>query len=204
VRPIFACALLICAAPASAAPKAEVVLTNDWRKVVTKADKSRLLRWRAALIKAVTAANQEGQTEAITREGVLLQPDAGLERPTLPLGNYQCRTIKLGRNGTYTKAISVRPTSRCTIAEKNGRMRLATLNGSQRAKGNIFPGNDRRQIFLGTMALGDETRAMEYSRDATRDMAGVLERIGDQRWRILLPEPGFESMIDVIELTPGN
>jgi hypothetical protein len=209
VRHILACALLVCTAPtyvapAYSAPKAEVLLTNDWRKVAKPADKSRLVRWRAALVSAIAAASQDGDEEAVTREGVLLQPDAGLERPAIPLGNYQCRTIKLGRNGIYTKAFAERPVSRCTIAKKNGRMRLSTLNGSQRARGDIFPGNDRRQIFLGAIAFGDETRTMEYGRDAARDMAGLLERIGDQRWRLLLPEPGFESMIDVIELTPTN
>lgn len=83
-------------------------------------------------------------------------------------------------------------------------MRLTTTGGSQRAKGDIFPGNERRQIFLGTMAFGDETRAMEYGRDGARDMAGSLERIDDRRWRLLLPEPSFDSLMDVIEITPAG
>ena len=38
--------------------------------------------------------------------------------------------------------------------------------------------------------------------DATRDVAGVVERIGPQRWRLVLPYPRFESLIDVVELVP--
>jgi hypothetical protein len=34
-------------------------------------------------------------------------------------------------------------------------------------------------------------------------MAGALERIGPYRWRLILPKPHFESMMDVIELVPG-
>jgi hypothetical protein len=31
---------------------------------------------------------------------------------------------------------------------------------------------------------------------------GVGERIGERRWRIVFPYPHFESLADVIELTP--
>jgi hypothetical protein len=35
-------------------------------------------------------------------------------------------------------------------------------------------------------------------------MAGVVERIGNQRWRLVLPYPHFESTIDIVELVPVN
>lgn len=204
MKPVAVVALLICAVPASAAPKTEAVLTSDWRKVATPADKSRLVRWRNAMLAAIASATKDGEGQAIAQEGALLVPDAGLEQPAIPAGEYRCRTVKLGRNGIYTKAFSVRATSPCTLVSKGGRMRLATTNGSQRVKGDIFPGNERRQIFLGTVVFGDETRAMDYGRDGARDAAGSLERIGEQRWRLLLPEPKFDSMMDIIEITPAN
>jgi Domain of unknown function (DUF4893) len=207
MRRFCAAILLLCvsaANPTSAASKPEPVLTNDWRKLATQADKSRLTRTRTALLAAIASAAKDGESEAISREGSLLQADAGLDQPAIPAGQYQCRTIKLGRNGVYSKAFSVRPVSPCTLTDRDGRMRFAVTSGNQRARGNIFPGNERRQIFLGTVALGDETRTMEYGRDNTRDMAGSLERIGDRRWRLLLPEPRFDSQMDVIEITPAN
>lgn len=194
----------MCAASAGAAPKTEAVLTNDWRKVATQADKARLTRWRPTFLAALASAAIDGKGEAIAQEGILLQPDVGLERPAIPAGNYQCRTIKLGRKGAYTKSFLAQSALPCIVSEKGARTRLNTISGSQRAKGDIFPGNERRQIFLGSMAFGDETRAMDYGRDGARDMAGSLERIGERRWRLLLPEPGFDSMMDVIEIVPAN
>ena len=202
MRSLSVVASLLCTAPVIAAPKTEAVLTTDWRKVATQSDKLRLFRWRTAFLAALASATKDGEGQAIAQEGTLLVPDAGLEQPAIPAGKYLCRTIKLGRNGIYTKAFSVRAASPCTLADIGGRMRLVTANGSQRTKGDIFPGNERRQIFLGTMLLGDETRAMDYGRDSARDMAGSLERIGPKRWRLLLPEPAFDSMMDVIEITP--
>jgi hypothetical protein len=60
-----------------------------------------------------------------------------------------------------------------------------------------------RGVFLGTMMIGDETTALDYGRDADRDMAGLIERVGDSRWRIVLPYPRFESMLDVVEIVPA-
>jgi hypothetical protein len=53
------------------------------------------------------------------------------------------------------------------------------------------------------LVLGDEARAMEYGRDPDRDVAGWVARIDDNRWRLILPYPRYESTIDVVELVPA-
>ena len=54
------------------------------------------------------------------------------------------------------------------------------------------------------MVLGDETIAYKYGRDPERDLAGWIERIGERRWRMILPYPHYESTLDVIELVPES
>jgi hypothetical protein len=95
------------------------------------------------------------------------------------------------------------PAFRCRI-EAGEHQRFTKLTGSQRHVGLIYPGDQLRQVFLGTLVLGDETEAYRYGRDRERDLAGWVERIGDNRWRILLPYPHFESTLDVIELVPAQ
>jgi hypothetical protein len=65
-------------------------------------------------------------------------------------------------------------------------------------------GNEQRQVFLGTLVLGDETGALDYGRDPDRDMIGVFEAVESGRWRLLLPYPRHESLMDVIELLPAQ
>ena len=48
-----------------------------------------------------------------------------------------------------------------------------------------------RQVFLGTLVLSDERRALQYGQDETRDVAGFVERIGPNRWRLVMPQPAF-------------
>ena len=94
------------------------------------------------------------------------------------------------------------PAFRCRIALAGGRVHFTKLTGSQRPVGTIFPDNGRRMIFLGTLVLGDEARALRYSRDDERDLIGIIERIGERRWRLVFPRPHYESLLDVVELTP--
>ena len=51
---------------------------------------------------------------------------------------------------------------------------------------------------------GDEARAFQYGRDTQRDIAGFVERIGPNRWRLIMPRPHFESQMDVMELVPAS
>ena len=94
------------------------------------------------------------------------------------------------------------PPFTCRIRRVDGLMSFAKLTGSQRPLGLLLPFADNRMVFLGTLQLVDERRALQYGRDRERDMAGVIERIGPQRWRLVLPYPHFESTIDILELVP--
>ena len=87
-------------------------------------------------------------------------------------------------------------------AAEGDMLSFAKMDGSQRPVGMLLRGDDSRMIFLGTMMLGDETSALEYGRDAERDMAGAMERVGPRRWRLVIPWPRWESTLDVIELVP--
>src|SRR4051812_13566801 len=166
-------ALSALAAAAPAASREEVVSDragSDWRVVATANDRDRLRHWRDAWTDALAQANRSNAA-AITAGGALFDPDTALPDAQPPAGDYACRTYKLGRNvrGGMLDYVEY-PAFRCRISESDGRLRFTKLTGSQRPAGNIFADNGRRMIFLGTLMLGDETRALRYSRDQERDM----------------------------------
>ena len=120
---------------------------------------------------------------------------------TLAAGRYRCRVIKLGGRDAAASAMMARDWQRCRI-ESEGSRTTFSIDGDQRLHGYLFDDGNARQVFLGTLALGDETRAMRYGRDVRRDVAGFVERIDVNRWRLILPYPAFESTLDVIEIVP--
>jgi hypothetical protein len=119
-----------------------------------------------------------------------------------PPGEYRCRTIKVGAKTEGLLEYVAYPAFRCRIGGGEGPRDFAKLTGSQRPIGRLFPENERRMIFLGTLQLGDEAGTLRYGHDAERAMAGVFERIGERRWRLVFPYPHYESVIDVLELIP--
>lgn len=198
---VVACTLLPACGQARPA-SASVPVPLDWKRVVTSTDMDRIKSWRTAFVKALEDAKAGGNAARIASEGALLEPDAAMGGAGPSPGQYRCRVIKLGAKSASMPAYTVYPDFACTVADEGEVMSFAKTGGSQRPVGLIFPGDDRRQIFLGTMMLGDETRPMDYGRDSMRDMAGAVERIGPNRWRLILPYPNFESVMDVIELVP--
>ena len=138
----------------------------------------------------------------MAREGVLLDPDAALGG-AIPNGSYRCRVIKVGAKSAGLLNFVSYPNFNCRIAQQGVLQHFAKLNGSQRQVGLVFPGDPLRQVFLGTLMLGDEASAIQYGLDTERDVAGFVERIGPSRWRLIMPRPHFESQMDVMELVPS-
>ena len=191
----------------SALPPTGTVIPSaarDWRAIATTDDRERLRDWRDAFVAGLKAARAAGYAGEIARESVLLEPDAALGGGPIPNGNYRCRVIKLGAKSPGLLDYVAYPAFACRIRQERDLQGFAKLTGSQRHVGLIFPGDAMRQVFLGTLVLGDERRAMQYGRDKERDVAGFVERIGPNRWRMLMPRPHFESQIDVMELVPNS
>ncbi|URW74825.1 DUF4893 domain-containing protein [Sphingomonas donggukensis] len=181
-----------------------VPVAGDWRQIATAADRTRLRGWRDAWMTALARAQAGGRGADVAAEGALLQPDVGMVGPLPPAGDYRCRTIKVGAKSAGMLDYVAYPAFACRIDAAGSALSFTKRTGSQRPVGMIYRDTDARGVFLGTLALGDEAGAMRYGQDATRDMAGVVERIGPRRWRIAFPYPAFESTLDVIELVPAS
>ena len=174
---------------------------QSWQQVATDPDRQRLRDWRAAFTRAIAQAKAGGHAADLAREGKLLEPDAGIGGVPIPNGDYLCRTIKVGARSEGMLNYIAYPAFRCRI-EAGKAQRFIKLSGSQRPVGLIYPSDAFRQVFLGTLVLGDEAQGYQYGRDPYRDLAGWVERIDSNRWRMIFPYPHFESTLDVIELVP--
>lgn len=190
-------------APAAAAPPPAALASPNWRTVATPADRDRLRHWRTAWFEAVARARASGAGALIDADGALLLPDVQLADPLPPPGNYRCRVIKLGAKSPGMRDYIAYPPFTCRIERDGALLRFEKTSGSQRPVGRVFPDPAGRPVFLGTLMLGDETRPIGYGRDDSRDMIGFVDRVGERRWRLALPLPAFESMLDVIELVPA-
>jgi len=205
MRPLLLLSLVL-AVPACSTVRSSAGMlpewSRDWHQVATANDRKRLRDWRSAFVDGLAGARKAGHSADITREGALLDPDAALAGGQIPNGTYACRVIKLGAKSEGLLDYVSYPAFACRIEQERDLQGFAKLSGSQRPVGLIFPNDALRQVFLGTLVLGDEREARQYGQDETRDVAAYVERIGPARWRMVMPRPAFESQVDVMELVP--
>ena len=191
--------------PPPAGPSASGgAVLSDWRGVITAADRDRYQRRDAAWTLALQQAKRQPGSGDLASLGDLIDPGAARVSVTPPVGNYRCRTVKLGsQGGEQGLGYVVYGWFACRIEQTPAGLKFSKLTGSQRPSGLLFPENDRHMVFLGSMALASEPAARSYGLRPDRDMVAVLERIGERRWRLAVPWPANESNLDLIELVPA-
>ena len=181
---------------------AVVPVGENWQAVIRSEDRDRLSRLGSAWETALANLRARGLAARVASEGNLLEPDAGLARSALPPGSYHCRVIRLGA-GPGSRAFTAYPSYFCHVGVEGSLLSFTKQTGSERPGGYIWNDSDERLVFLGAMARGDEDVPPPYGDGEARDMAGVVERIGPFRYRIVFPWPTNGATVDVLELVPS-
>ena len=175
---------------------------SDWRGPITDFDRDRLNRLDRAWSQALSEARRFEGSGDLASVGALTDPDAGRAGAEPPVGDYRCRTVKLGNQNRDGLGYVVYGWFDCRVERTAAGLRFSKLTGSQRQTGLLFPEASDRLIFLGGLALADEPPANSYGRNSERDVVGVWERIGDRRWRLVTPYPVYESTLDLLDVVP--
>jgi hypothetical protein len=199
MRAFFVLAFVLIMPSSLMAAKSSDAEKTPWKSVATQKDVERLTNWKAAFEQARKEAEAAGYAADIEKGGVLYKTDVAKSNPQIPAGFYNCSVTKLG--GGFVQFIQY-PVFRCQVTFEGGRRQFVKLSGSQRPVGYIYKKDNKQSVFLGTIVLGDEAKLVTYGQMEERNEAGLIERIGAKRWRIIFPFPYYESTMDVIDLTP--
>lgn len=177
--------------------------SRTWQQVATANDQDRFGRMDAAWTQALRQARTLPGSGDLNGLGALIDPSAVRTPIALNPGDYRCRTVKLGSQvPSGGLGYTVYGWFDCRIETTANGLKFVKLTGSQRPSGLLFPDSSRRRVMLGSMALGDDPPANSYGRTPDRDIIAAVERIGPERWRLVIPWPQAESILDLIELVP--
>lgn len=177
--------------------------TDSWRQVASADDASNLGRLDEAWRLARAEAEEKGFARQVEALGPLVDPNAAQASRLQPApGTYRCRTIKIGSQNGQGLGYVEYPFFRCSVElTPGGDLILTKTTGSQRTRGLLYPDTDSRLVFIGAQAWGtDETGFPQYGQQRERDQVGVFERIGPERWRLVVPWPRVESKLEILEL----
>lgn len=176
-----------------------MAFAERWQDMATAADAERLKGRDATFAAALKEVRNSEYAGELAKNPLLYDPKRRLADPLPPEGRYRCATHKLG--GQYLAFVAY-PDFVCAIYGTGDKRQFVKLTGSQRPVGYIHAGGKRSGVFLGSLMLGDDEGLVPYGQDKERDLAGTVERIGKDRWRIVFPQPYYESTMDIIDLRP--
>jgi hypothetical protein len=175
---------------------------SQWRDHATAADQKRLDDWQKALQEGRSGALEGSEGDKLAARKPLFEDEAALPNSKIPAGLYACSVTKLDGDASGGLPYIAYPAFRCRVTVDGDRRHFTKLTGSQRTAGWLYEAGTRQSIYLGTLFYGYEDKAISYGKTKERDQAAVVERIGSTRWRMVFPYPYYESVVNVMELTP--
>lgn len=200
--------LTACQTPVTpeAASRAEVEFVEEprWRSIAAADDVGRIDGLERAWAQARERARSAGSSRALAREGALLDPEAALPMPAPTPGSYLCRLIRFAPPTPRGAALTSYRPFFCYVGTDGEALSIIKQTGTQRPSGYLWL--DRapsRLVFLGSMAEDPDDPTLPYGADRRRDLVGVFERVGDFRFRLVVPAPRSGAILDVYELVPN-
>lgn len=194
-------------APPPEAPsraQVEVVEEPPWRSVASPDDADRVDRLDVAWEQALAQARRAGFGRAMAREAALLEPGSALPMPAPTPGPYLCRLIRFAPPVPRGAVLTAYRPFFCYVGVDRDALSIIKQTGTQRPSGYLWVDRDpSRLVFLGSMAEDPRDEMLPYGADRQRDMAGLFERIGDFRFRLVVPWPRSGAILDVYELVPN-
>ena len=192
--------------PPDVLARADVQIVEDprWRSVASAEDAGRVDRLAAAWEQALGQARQAGFSRALSREGELLDPESALPMPAPTPGSYRCRLIRFAPPARRGAVLTAYRPFFCYVGVDGDALSIIKQTGTERPSGYLWVDHEpSRLIFLGSMADDSRDPLLPYGADRARDMVAVFERIGDFRFRLVVPWPRSGAILDVLELVPN-
>lgn len=203
-------ALAACQTPVRTVPppKVSVVVeeVEPWRQAATPAGVAAVDALDSRWLAAIADAKRRGATRAIDAEGPLLDGRASLPRAAPGPGPYRCRLLRVGATGAKTRGLVVSRSAFCFIGVEGDQLSFTSEVPGQRLGGYLHETKTSRElVFLGTAAGGRGQAVLGYGEDPARDRAGRFERVGEFRYRLLIPGAAAPELL-VFELVaaPGG
>jgi hypothetical protein len=164
--------------------------------LITKADQARLDKYEATKAKAVGEAVKSPVEADVKRlNDVLAKPQLAFNPPFDMVGDWKCRTTKLGNE----PPLVVYGWFKCRVTDDGAGWRLEKINGSQRTQGRFYTDSDKRLTYLGVGYVAGE-KPKPYGTGPENDQVGYAYRTSDNEFRIEFPAPEYESLMDILEL----
>jgi Domain of unknown function (DUF4893) len=165
-------------------------------KLLSSADKAKLTAFDKVKTDALDEARNGGAKEEVAiLEAALKGKPLSVSGQFNPMGDWRCRTIKLGGDPVLT----VYGWFKCRISDDGAGWTLEKLTGSQKTKGRFYTDSGTRLTYVGAGYVNDQ-KPRRYGEDQGENQVAFVERLGEKRLVLQFPSPTYESKFDLLVL----
>jgi hypothetical protein len=165
-------------------------------RIITKPAQAKLDKYEETMGTAVDEAKKGGTPADIKwLEEILAKPYLPFSEDFDMTGEWKCRTAKLGN----APGLVIYSWFKCRITDDGSGWMLEKTSGSERTRGRFYTESDNRLTYLGVGYVAGE-KPRNYSVGPDVDQVGYVYRTAKNEFRIELPAPARESVVDILEL----
>jgi hypothetical protein len=183
-------------APAQAPGSVVIEAEESWRGTAVARDTA-LTEEMPPLFARLAAAHP--RTRGAAGDADLLSPNLRLPRAAPAPGAYRCRFVRLGAPQARARGAAAQRQAFCFVGGDGAQLSLTVDTPARRIGGYLWDSADpRRLVFLGADFAPPARAAPAYG-SAPGSTAGLFERIGDFRYRLVVRGQAAGTL-DVYEL----
>lgn len=179
-------------------PSSPLAVDAPWQDGLELALLTRIDDWRARFDADVEAVLARGEGISIAKGGRLFESDAAMLYGMMPPGLYDCQLFTI--NDTVAP-FAESETGKCRVAANGDTRQFSFLTTTETILGQLHDNDAFTGIYIGK-GLGAAINAafdVPIVETAPAEI-GVVQRVADTRWRIIIPGDGAQGSM-VLELT---
>lgn len=170
-------------------PSSPLAVSAPWQDAATPAQLARIDDWMTRFESDKAAVVAGGQGVDIAKQGRLFETDAAMLYGMIPPGLYDCRLVQINAAGTLWHEGKA---GRCRVLTDGENRRISFITTQEVILGELHENDGFSSVYLGQgMAV-----SMGGLGAGSGPEIGLIQRIADTRWRIILPmEAGDGSAV---------
>ena len=173
-------------------PSSPLAVDAPWQDAASPDALLRIDRWRARFDSDVQGVITRGSGFSVAKGGRLFESDAAMLYGLMPPGLYDCQLFTLN---TEAQPFTESEAGKCRVSVEGETRQISFITTTETILGQLHDNDAFTSIYLGKGLVG---AVGGVTSDAPE--IGVVQRIADTRWRIIIPGDGAQGSY-VLELT---
>ncbi len=177
-------------------PSSPLAISAPWQDAASPAQLTRIDGWMAQFESDKAGVVAGGQGVEIAKQGRLFETDAAMLYGMIPPGLYDCRLVQINAAGTLWHEGKA---GKCRVLTDGEARRISFITTQEVILGDLHENDGFSSVYLGQGMAANMGGLGRGDSIVAGPEIGLIQRIADTRWRIILPMEagGGSAVVDI-------